>query len=676
MESTRGARSPRCDYLPLGTASAGPGARNGMCGIAGFWSAAPIAEATAREWIHDMTETLVHRGPDGSGAFFDREAGLGLGHRRLSIVDLSEQGTQPMWSRSGRYCVTYNGEIYNAPEIRAELAHDGCDLAWRGHSDTETMVEAIDAWGLEPALARFRGMFAFALWDADRRQLFLVRDRLGIKPLLYVQAGFGVAFGSELQALYALPPFEPHLDRQAVAAFLRYGVVPGDHCIVRNVHKVPPGTFLCISDPSRQGTLHTYWSAERVVRDGLVRPFEGSIEEAIEELELTIRRSVALRMRADVPFGAFLSGGIDSSIVAALMRESTTSPVNTFCIGNRLDQYDESRHAEAVAHHLSCDHHTLFAEPDDMLSIAPSIAERWDEPFADSSQIPTFLVSRLTREHVTVALSGDGGDELFAGYNRHSWAPRLWKAVEHLPRSVRSAFAALKLVRVDDWDRAFRAVGLGGAVRLPGDKLYKIAMLAEVNAPEELYERLRSQWDDPNQVLAHPLADGPRRKPRMLDGAFAEQLMFYDMVEYLPDDILTKVDRASMAVSLEARVPLLDHEVVELAWRFPLSWKIRGGSSKWILRRVLARHLPPALFDRPKTGFGVPVGQWLRGPLKTWGSDLLDSRTLRIDGILDPVVVARTWEAHQTGRGHHEQQLWALLMFQSWWNANRGNIKT
>ena len=646
-----------------------------MCGIAGFWSAAPIAEATAQEWIYGMIETLVHRGPDGSGAFFDREAGLGLGHRRLSIVDLSERGKQPMWSRSGRYCVTYNGEIYNAPEIRSELSKEGCDIPWRGHSDTETMVEAIDAWGLENALARFRGMFAFALWDADDHRLFLVRDRLGIKPLLYVQASFGVAFGSELQALYAFPRFEPRLDRQAVAAFLRYGVVPGDHCIVTNVHKVPPGAFVCISDPAKKGTFHTYWSAEQVARDGLTRPFEGSIEEAIEELELTIRGSVALRMRADVPFGAFLSGGIDSSTVAAMMRQSATGPVKTFCIGNRLSEYDESRHADVVARYLGCEHHTLFAEPDEMLSIVPSIAVHWDEPFADSSQIPAMLVSRLTREHVTVALSGDGGDELFAGYNRHSWAPRLWKAAEHLPRRVRMAFAALKLIRVDDWDRAFHAVGLGNAVRLPGDKLHKIAMLAEANTPDEFYERLRSQWDDPNRVLARPLAIDPRRKTQTLEASFAEQVMFCDMVEYLQDDILTKVDRASMAVSLEARVPLLDHEVVELAWRFPLSWKIRGKSSKWILRQVLARHLPPALFERPKTGFGVPVGRWLRGPLKAWGADLLDSRALRADGILDPLVAAKTWEAHQEGRGHHEQQLWALLMFQSWWNANRGNIQ-
>jgi asparagine synthase (glutamine-hydrolysing) len=622
-----------------------------------------------------MTDTLVHRGPDGSGAFFDSQTGLGFGHRRLSIVDLSERGRQPMWSGSGRYCVTYNGEIYNAPEIRSELDSLGLRIPWKGHSDTEVMLEAIDALGLEAALERFRGMFAFALWDVHARRLCLVRDRLGIKPLFYVRGPFGTAFASELQALHALPPFEPRLDRDAVAAFLRYAAVPGDRCIVEGVAKVQPGTFVCFSEARGEGVVHAYWSAKQVVSEGLRRPFQGSVTEAIEELERTIRHSVSLRMRADVPFGAFLSGGIDSSTVAAMMQQCAPSPTKTFCIGNRLPGYDESRHAEAVAGHLGCDHHTLIADPEDMLSIVPRIASYWDEPFADSSQIPTLLVSRLTREHVTVALSGDGGDELFAGYNRHGWAPRLWKAAEHLPRGARNALGALRLVRVDDWDRAFRAVGLGDAIRLPGDKLHKIAALADVDTPHEFYERLRSHWTEPAHVLArHPIENSPPRG-ETLRASFAEQVMFYDMVEYLPDDILTKVDRASMAVSLEARVPLLDHEVVALAWRFPLHWKIRGRSSKWILRQVLARHVPVALFDRPKTGFGVPIGQWLRGPLKAWAADLLDARALGRDEILDASVAARTWEAHQAGRGNHEHQLWALLMFQSWWNANRNQIR-
>jgi asparagine synthase (glutamine-hydrolysing) len=646
-----------------------------MCGITGLWCADSVAEDTAQGWIQQMTATLVHRGPDGSGTFFDREAGIGFGHRRLSIVDLSDAGRQPMWSRSGRCCISYNGEVYNAPEIRADLQRQGHRIEWRGHSDTEVVLEAIEVFGLERALGLFRGMFAFALWDHEAKRLSLVRDRLGIKPLLYAQSGFGLAFTSELQALYELPLFRPKLNRPALASFLRYGAVPGNQCIVDQVHKVPPGTIIRFNGPLSSGTHDSFWSAKRVAHEGLSQPFEGSEQDAIEELEQRIRQSVTRRMRSDVPFGAFLSGGIDSTTIAALMQQSASSPVKTFCIGNALAGYDESSDAEAVARHLGCEHHTLVADPSEMLAIVPEIAHHWDEPFADSSQIPTFMVSRLTREHVTVALSGDGGDELFAGYNRYAWAPRLWEVAGRLPKSARKALGALKLIRVDDWDRAFRAVGLGNAVRLPGDKLYKLAALAEVDSPSAFYERLRSHWVDPEEVLVGGF--GPQTPPDAdrFDGSFAAQMMLHDLVEYLPDDILTKVDRASMAVSLETRVPLLDHDVVEFAWRIPLDWKIHGRTQKWILRQVLARHAPTALFERPKMGFGVPVGQWLRGPLRNWAADLLDENALRADGILDPHVVTRTWDAHQAGRGNHEHQLWAVLMFQSWWKLNRQNIE-
>jgi asparagine synthase (glutamine-hydrolysing) len=646
-----------------------------MCGITGLWCRDSVAEDTARSWIETMTATLVHRGPDASGVFFDPGVGIGFGHRRLSILDLSERGGQPMWSHSGRFCITYNGEVYNAPEIRAELERRGFRLAWRGHSDTEVVLEAIEALGLHGALELFRGMFAFALWDAESRQLCLVRDRIGIKPLLFAQGSFGIAFASELRALLQLPPFQARLDRLALASFLRYGVVPDTECIVERVRKVGPGTIVRFAGFDVAARRDTYWDPRTIASAGLADPFRGAPEDGIEELERLLGESVRLRMRSDVPFGAFLSGGIDSSTVTAMMQQVASKPVQTFCIGNTIPGYDEASHAERVAAHLGCEHHTLLADPADMLALVPEIAQRWDEPFADSSQIPTFLVSRLTREHVKVSLSGDGGDELFAGYNRHAWAPRLWEIAGRLPKSARRAFGVLRLVRVDDWDRAFRTMGLGDVVRLPGDKLHKVAALAESCTPHDFYERLRSQWVDPTQVMNEPLAVDGQAPISGIDASFAQQMMFYDFTQYLPDDILTKVDRASMAVSLEARVPLLDHEIVELAWRFPLSWKIRGRTQKWILRQVLARHVPPVLFERPKTGFGVPVGQWLRGPLRAWAAGLLDEQALGANGLFDPNVVAEMWSAHQAGRGDHEHRLWAILMFQSWWDVNRKHIE-
>jgi len=644
-----------------------------MCGIAGLWNAESVSEERALAHVQAMTDTLIHRGPDASGVTSDWGSGIVLGHRRLSILDLGEGGAQPMWSSSGRSCIVYNGEVYNAPELRQELERDGWGVRWRGHSDTEVVVEAIEALGLRRALSRFRGMFAFALWDAERKRLSLVRDRLGIKPLLYVQGRFGMAFASELQALFHVPGFGGRLDCRALAAFLRYGVVPDHECIVEGVRKVSPGTIVELDAPAAPFREVGYWSAVDVARAGIEQPFSGSKDEGVAELASALRESVSMRMRSDVPFGAFLSGGIDSSTVAALMQSVSTKPVDTFCIGSSLAGYDESSHAEAVAAHLGCNHHTLIATPEEVLAVVPDIARHWDEPFADSSQIPTFLVSRLTRAHVTVSLSGDGGDELFAGYNRHAWAPRLWGLSRVAPKGMLRALGALRAIKVEDWDRAFDAIGLGSALRLPGDKLHKVAALAEVGDAHGFYERLRSQWVSPDEALvggtSAPIVD------RGFDAGFAEQMMLYDLVEYLPDDILTKVDRASMAVSLEARVPILDHEIVELAWKLPTRWKIRGRTQKWILRQVLGKYVPESLYERAKMGFGVPVGAWLRGPLQPWAAALLEPSALRSDGIFDTEVVSRTWREHGEGRGNHEHRLWAVLMFQSWWRSNRRYIE-
>lgn len=620
-----------------------------------------------------MTETLRHRGPDASGELFDDANALALGHCRLSILDVSPRGAQPMESHSGRYTITYNGEVYNAPELRREL--DAMrPRSWRGHSDTEVVLEALESWGIDAALHRFNGMFAFGLWDRRERTLVLARDRIGIKPLFVARGAFGLAFASELRGLLCLEPFRPILDRETLAAFLRDGVVPDDRCIVRGVRKVAPGTYLRFESAAGEGASVRYWSADEVVAEGLANPFEGSATEMADELERLLVDSVSLRMRSDVPFGAFLSGGIDSSTVVALMQSVTSEPVKTFCIGNPKRSYDESRYAERVAAHLGTRHHTLVAQPRAMVSVVPEIASSWDEPFADSSQVAAFLVSRLTREHVTVALSGDGGDELFAGYNRHAWAPRLWSVAKHMPRMLRSSFRAVRWLRIEDWDRAFAALGFGDRIRLPGDKLYKAAALAEVDTPQAFYDRLRSIWPSPAAALAPPSV-APTRSPSSMNLPFTEQMMLADLTGYLPSDILTKVDRASMAVSLEARVPLLDHRAVELAWRLPRSAKIHGRIQKWILREILRRRVPLELFDRPKTGFGVPVDQWIVGPLRPWAESLLRSDRLEAEGIFDSAVITRAWQEHLRGRGNRGAQLWTVLMFQSWWAEHGSRIE-
>ena len=654
-----------------------------MCGITGFWTHRQYDEEALSFIVDDMADAVAHRGPDDQGCWVDDQTGIALGHRRLSIVDLSPLGHQPMISASGRYVITFNGEVYNHATLRRELPPAGA--TFRGHSDTEVMLAAIDAWGLETAVSRFVGMFAFALWDRQTRVLHLARDRLGIKPLYYGWAGDTLLFGSELKSFSAHPRFRGEIDRDAITLVMRLGNVPAPYCIYRGVQKVLPGTIVTIADPgTRDVRTVTYWSAAEIAERGLAHRYRGSDHEATDRLEFLLREAVALRMRADVPLGAFLSGGVDSSTVVALMQTQSAIPIRTFSIGFAVDDYDEAHHARAVANYLRTDHTEFYVRPEDALSVIPRLPDLYDEPFADSSQIPTFILSELARRHVTIALSGDGGDELFGGYNRHVWASRLGRITRGVPRAVRGALArGIGAVSPGEWDHLFRVVRPALPAHLahstPGLKLYKIAAALSGATPETLYQSLASQWEAPSSFVLG--ADEPSTPvtDRALQPAFRhalDRMLYLDLVTYLPDDCLTKLDRASMAVGLEGRVPLLDHRVVEFAWRLPRSMKVRGGRNKWILRRVLRRYVPNELIDRPKSGFAIPLDTWLRGPLRAWAEELLDARRLRTEGFLDPVTVRDHWDAHLSGRRDFSERLWNVLMFQAWLEARRRDARS
>ena len=657
-----------------------------MCGVAGFLDGGCSLPEGASAIARAMADAVAHRGPDDAGVWLDREAGVALAHRRLAVIDLSPAGRQPMLSMSGRNVIVFNGEIYNHAELRRRLETRYPNaVCWRGRSDTETLLAAVECWGLEEALQAAVGMFALALWDRKDRTLSLARDRIGEKPLYYGLQNGVLLFGSELKALAAHPAFAGDVDREALALLLRDLYIPSPRSIYKGILKLPAGTYVRIAaDRGRErvGELpepQPYWSLRNVIAAGCEQPFEGAPEEAVDALHGLLLEAVRRQMAADVPLGAFLSGGVDSSTIVALMQAQSDRPVRTFTIGFEESGYDEAQYARSVAGHLGTEHTELYVSARDALDVIPRLPALFDEPFADSSQIPTFLVSAMARRHVTVALSGDGGDELFGGYLLYSTTPRRWRALSQVPTPLRRLGAhtvATFLAPGPAWQpaRLLRRTRLGRGWLRMAPRASRLALQLDCRTPEQLYLQARSPCPDlstavhgasaPVTVLTEPASwpDTPELEHR---------LMAVDALTYLPDDILVKVDRATMGASLETRAPLLDHRIVEFVWRLPLSVKIRNGRQKWSLRRVLHEYVPEELAERPKAGFAIPLASWLRGPLRDWAEALLDERRLRSEGFLDPRPIRRRWSEHLSMHGQWDQHLWSILMFQAWLEHGR-----
>lgn len=680
-----------------------------MCGIAGFISSKPPRSKAERQAIvSNMANAMTHRGPDDLGVWVDNPTGIALAHRRLAVVDLSTAGHQPMMSSQGRYVIAFNGEIYNHLELRHEIETyrqaSGVQIEsfWRGHSDTETLLAGFELWGIEATLKRCVGMFAIALWDKGRNRLTLVRDRLGEKPLYYGWLGEGdyraFAFASELKAIKAHPDFKGVVDKQALAQYVQFMYVPAPMSIYEGVYKLKPGHILSFDVASNvsldacKPEIKPYWSLCQTVTEARNRPIT-SESEAIESIYAQLKESIGLQSQADVPLGAFLSGGVDSSLVVALMQQNAHEfglpAVKTFTIGFDEEGYDESPFAKAVADHLGTDHHELRVDAATALALIPKLPSMYDEPFADSSQIPTYLVSKLARQHVTVALSGDAGDELFGGYNRYFWGPKIWKKFSRLPFLLREVIVGtIEAIPIPIWklmgalfNRVMRS---DKKVSNFAEKLHKLAtLLKNVRSPEELYFNLVTEWRNPNQLLRTAPAENTENQTHGTEKfanheqpyklTIAEHMMYLDTLSYLPDDILCKVDRAAMACSLETRVPFLDHRLLELAWRLSLDTKIRGTLGKWALRQILYRFVPKDLIERPKTGFAIPVGQWLRGPLREWAGELLSKGRLETEGYFHAEPILAKWKEHQSGKRDHTASLWTILMFQAWLQEHHAN---
>ena len=664
-----------------------------MCGIAGLLIPGSGDADGITATLQKMTRNLAHRGPDAEGYW--TEGAVALGHRRLSILDLSDAGAQPMRSESGRHVIVFNGEIYNHLDMRRDLAANHATPDWRGHSDTETMLAGITHWGLDKTLQRAKGMFALALWDRSKKRLSLARDRMGEKPLYWGWAGQALVFGSELKALRAHPNCPTEVCRDALAQYLRFMYVPAPRSIHPGLYKLEPGTILTVDgappagppeNPIRPGGHHggigirRYWDLNTEIEAGAQNQIEDE-GDAVASLGEVLRKAVKRQMVSDVPLGAFLSGGVDSSAIVALMQAQSAQPVQTFTIGFNEAAFDESPHAAAVANHLGSEHTRLHVTDTEVRDVIPLLPNLYDEPFADSSQIPTYLVCRAARQHVTVALSGDGGDELFGGYNRYFWGPKIWDRFALLPHSVRSGLGkVIRSVPLSVWDAAgfqYNRLRSGSTgISMLGDKAFRLGdSLRTVKTTDELYRSLVSEWPlearimlgiskDLTSQIDDPLPENGVDDPAML-------MMVQDMRSYLPDNILCKVDRAAMGVSLETRTPFLDPDVIALAARLPMAMKIRNDQGKWALRQVLYQHVPREMIERPKAGFAIPIGIWLRGPLRDWAEELLSYELLEKDGFFNPEIIRQTWAEHLSGRRDWTTRLWAILMFQEWKAAQK-----
>ena len=646
-----------------------------MCGIAGFWESSPSGGVLERQAL-SMANRLSHRGPDDAGAWADGNNGIALAHRRLSILDLSPAGHQPMPSVSGRYIIIFNGEIYNHLELRTQLTMQGLAPDWKGHSDTETLLAAFEAWGIKLTLQRSIGMFALALWDRKLHKLTLARDRMGEKPLYYGWQNNTLLFASELKAIKAHPAFIGSIDRNALTLLMHHNYIPSPYSIYQNIHKLLPGTFVEWEnhDANQPGKVSSYWSLTDVIAKGQNTPFSGSAQDATTMLDTLLRDAIHQQMISDVPLGAFLSGGIDSSTIVSLMQAQSTRAIKTFSIGFDDAIYNEAQYAMEIANHLGTEHTELYVSSQMAQSIIPRLPTLFDEPFADSSAIPTFLVAELARNQVTVALSGDGGDEIFGGYPRYLFTQSVWEKFMWLPSPLRHSLGnilnATNPAVLNQCLKPFKHLIPSNLQHINiGQKIKKGASIMQANDSAELYLLLTSHWP------AHPSIVLDAKQPEtiftssqkpMPHGDAALQMMAMESLSLLPDDILCKVDRTTMGTSLESRAPLLDHRVVEFAWQLPANMKIHAGQGKWLLRQVLKKYIPEKLFDRPKMGFATPIGPWLRGPLRDWAEALLDESRLRQEGFLNPVPIRQKWSEHLSGQGNWQYHLWDVLMFQAW----------